>query len=119
MYQVHYVTIRLVPTAATTNSGGWVAAYNTNPSEKAPETENRTPDLIAAQYGHATGPIYRGGKVRIPAGALKGFSTNTPLRSDDHGWLFNFELATTGVASQCSFKVYIDYSVTFRNPQLN
>lgn len=119
MYQVHYVRIKLVPTAATTNSGGWVAAYNTNPSEKAPNPETRTAEKIAAQYGHASGPIHRGGTVRVPAGALKGYSTNTPLRSDDHGWLFNLELAATGVATQCSFKVYIEYSLTFRNPQLN
>lgn len=115
MYQLHFVRIKVVSTAASTTSGGWVAAYNTNYAERA---ATRTAELIAAQHGSCSNNIHSNGVVTIPAGALKGFSTNTPLRSDNNGWLFNFEVATTGVSTACSLKIIIEYNVTFRNPQL-
>lgn len=115
MYQLHHVRIRLISSSATTNSGNWVGGYNTNLSEA---SATRTAQQIAAQFGARSRNIWQNGTVVIPAGALKGFSTNTPLRSDSNGWLFNLEIATTGVASACAIQVRVEYSVTFRNPQL-
>lgn len=116
MYQIHNIRLYIKPTAASTTSGGWVAAYNTNYAER---DATRTAGAVSAQLGSAGNVIFRNGMVYIPASAFKGFSTNTPLRSDNNGWSFNLELLSTGVSTACSIKVYIDYDVTFRNPQLN
>lgn len=116
MYQIHNIRMFIKPTAATTNSGGWVAAYNTNYAER---SATRSAGAISAQLGSGGNTIFKNGLVFIPASALKGFSTNMPLRSDNNGWSFNLELLTTGVTAACSIKVYIEYDITFRNPQLN
>lgn len=116
MYQLHYITIEMVSTSATTNSGSWVAGYNTNYSQREQE---RTAETVSAQYGSAAGKIYTNGRVRIPASALKGFRTNTSAQGAQDSWSFNWESVFTGVAQQTAFNVYITYNVTFRNPQIS
>lgn len=116
MYQIHNVKLYIKPTAPTTCGGGWVAAYNTNFDER---NTARTAAALGAQLGCGDNAIYKSGSVFIPASAFKGYSTNTSLRSDSNGWLFNFELVCTGVKEACSIKLYILYDLTFRNPQIN
>jgi hypothetical protein len=116
MYQLHHVDIEMVATSATTNSGSWVAGYNTNYTQRQAE---RTAETISAQYGSSAGKIYSNGRVRIPASALKGFKTNTPTHGDQDSWAFNWEAVFTGVNQQTAFNIYVTYNVTFRNPQIN
>lgn len=113
-YQVHHVTIEVVPNAATTNSGNYTAAYNTQASQK---SDARTASQIAAQFGSTTRTIYRKGSIVIPASALKNFRTNTPTQGTD-SWSFDFEMYTTGVSSACAVSLFITYDVTFSNPQI-
>lgn len=115
MYQIHQIKIHVRPTAATTNSGGWCAAYNTNYDEK---NATRTAAQIASQYGSAKNAIRNGGTVIIPGSAISKFRTNIPCRSEHNGWAFNLEVVFTSIAQACSVMFEIEYDVTLRNPQV-
>lgn len=113
-YNLHAVKLIFVPLAATTNSGGYVASYNTN---KAQLGDARTYAQLAAQKGAKTAQIYEPCTVFIPASALKNFRTNTPCVGND-SWSFNVEILHGNLGQACSLELSIEYCVTFRNPQI-
>lgn len=115
MYQLHYIRIYTKSSAATTTSGSYVLSYNTN---KAQSTDNtRTLAKLAAQQNAQQGRVYSNLSVVIPASALKNFRTNTPTDGAD-SWSFNVELGMTGNSAALSVPIWIEYVVTFRNPQV-
>lgn len=114
MFQLHYIRIYFNSTAATTTSGTVILSYNTNSNQAA---DVRTLSQLAAQQNARQGSVHDNMSVVIPAGALKNFRTNTPTSGND-SWSFNVELGVDQNTAALSIPVWIEYVVTFRNPQV-
>lgn len=114
MYQLHYIRIYTASSAATTTDGTYVLSYNTNYNQK---DAVRTSADLAGQQNAKQGHVYKQLDVVIPASSLKNFRTNTPCEGTD-SWSFNVEMAMSGNSSDLTIPLWIEYTVTLRNPQV-
>lgn len=114
MYQLHYIRIYTASSAATTTDGTYVLSYNTNYNQKGAV---RTSADLAGQQNAKQGHVYKQLEVVIPASSLKNFRTNTPCDGTD-SWSFNVEMAMSGNSSALTIPLWIEYTVTLRNPQV-
>lgn len=114
MYQLHYVRIYTASYAATTTNGSYILSYNTN---KAQVDSVRTADQLAGQQNAKQANVFKNLSVIIPASALKNFRTNTPCQGEE-SWAFNLEMAMLGNSTALNVPVWIEYTVSLRNPQV-
>lgn len=114
MYQLHYIRIYTKASAASTTSGTYVLSYNTNEYQV---TDERTLAQLAGQMNAKQGKVYSDLSVVIPASALKNFRTNTQTAGIS-SWSFNVELGMAQNSVALTVPIWIEYIVTFRNPQV-
>lgn len=118
MYQIHWIKLYFETGMPTTATGNYVLSYNTNLQQI---SDARTFAQCSAQKNAMIKHVSRDAVVMIPGGALPHFRTNAVCNASSvslDSWNFNVELMRN-YAGNFYGAIRVEYSITFRNPQID